>query len=210
MPAHAIDYTGMKFGMLTALEDVGTRHQKRLWRCRCDCGAETTITSARLGLTLSCGCIQRAQIGVLNSLRRRKPTSQSTEYKSWASMIQRCLNPTAPNYHLYGGRGIEICEEWQGKDGFAAFARDMGKRPLGTSLDRFPDKDGNYQPDNCRWADATQQSNNRRDTPEYAASRKATLDAGRKRMWEDPEIRARLVEDRRHRGRRMTKQPKGP
>jgi len=92
-------------------------------------------------------------------------------------MKERCRNANAPNFHLYGGRGITFCERWAE---FVNFLADMGERPEGTTLDRFPDKDGNYEPGNCRWADAKAQSNNRRNTPEAAAMRKVNLAKGRK------------------------------
>lgn len=88
------------------------------------------------------------------------------EYRSWSSMVARCENPAAPNYPRYGGRGISVCERW--RNDFAAFLSDMGPRPPGTSLDRV-DGDGNYQPGNCRWADARTQAQNR------AAARKVEI-----------------------------------
>lgn len=94
-------------------------------------------------------------------------------------MQNRCYLPSMPNYPLYGGRGIKVCEQWRGKAGFEQFFKDMGKRPVGTSLDRYPNKDGNYEPGNVRWATAKEQSNNRRDTPEYRAIRIASLKRGR-------------------------------
>lgn len=181
MPAYRNDYTGRKFGMLTALRDVGYRSGKRLWLCRCDCGKTTEIPSARFGLTLSCGCLQRSELGVQNRLRTRVPSSQTGEYKSYRSMLSRCLCPTAPNYHLYGGRGIGICDEWLAKGGFERFRVDMGPRPPLTSLDRI-DNDGNYEPGNCRWADAKKQASNRRETPELIAGRAKGLALGR-RYW---------------------------
>jgi hypothetical protein len=73
-------------------------------------------------------------------------------------MFTRCENPKAPNFKYYGGRGIKICERWRDFDLFIA---DMGERPSGTSLDRFPDGDGDYEPGNCRWATAHSQITNR-------------------------------------------------
>ena len=79
-------------------------------------------------------------------------------YKSWQAMKQRCSNPGATSYRMYGGRGIAVCEEWMGS--FAAFLRDMGKRPPGKTLDRIDNNKG-YAPGNCRWASPVTQSTNR-------------------------------------------------
>ncbi len=82
------------------------------------------------------------------------------EWHSWRSMIQRCTNPNNKNFKHYGGRGITICDRW--RFSFAAFWEDMGMRPGGTQLDRYPNNDGNYEPGNCRWATGSENSNNRR------------------------------------------------
>lgn len=85
--------------------------------------------------------------------------SQTTEYRVWASMKQRCLNQNSTRYARYGGRGIVICDQW--KNDFQAFLNDMGMRPSpGHSLDRI-DNDGNYTPDNCRWATRSEQQRNK-------------------------------------------------
>lgn len=73
-------------------------------------------------------------------------------------MKRRCLDPREDSFKDYGARGITVCDRW--RDSFAAFLADMGPRPKGTSLDRYPNKYGNYEPGNCRWATAIEQARN--------------------------------------------------
>jgi hypothetical protein len=88
--------------------------------------------------------------------------SAKPEYHSWDAMIQRCTNPKTSKWHLYGGRGVKVCERWLKFDNFIA---DMGPKPEPKrlySIDRFPNNEGNYEPSNCRWATWSQQNSNLR------------------------------------------------
>ena len=85
------------------------------------------------------------------------------EHKSWSGMLTRCENKNNRKFKDYGARGITVCGAWHD---FQAFFNDMGKRPAGTSLGRI-DNDGNYEPGNCEWQDATQQARNKRNTDRF-------------------------------------------
>lgn len=83
------------------------------------------------------------------STPRRRPVSR--EYAAWQTMLQGCTNPHSAGWRKYGSRGIRVCARWSGS--FAAFLADMGTSPRGFALVLWPNTDGNFEPNNCRWAE---------------------------------------------------------
>jgi hypothetical protein len=93
------------------------------------------------------------------------------EWEAWHAMRQRCLNPKNKGWKRYGGRGISVCPKWAI---FELFLEDMGKRPVGMTLERIDNSKG-YYPDNCRWATPKEQSHNRRNNKPLTARGKTML-----------------------------------
>lgn len=147
------DLSGRKFGKLLAIKEHSFNGRRRLWLCRCDCGNEKLIIAGNIknGGTISCGC-----------LRNNNGRSYEPYYATWIGMIGRCHKENNRDYHRYGGRGIQVCDEWRNSyESFKKWLIGNGFKK-GLSVDRYPDNNGNYSPDNCRLATPKQQGNNRR------------------------------------------------
>lgn len=155
-----INRIGHRYGRLLVVEYAGVNNRKKhLWKCICDCGSEKITLGNYLGIrTNSCGCLKEG-----NNPSMKFSTHgmrNSSEYKAWSEMRQRCGNPNNDKYKLYGNRGIRVCPEWEN---FETFYADMGPKPKGHSLDRI-NNNGDYEKSNCRWATQTQQVRNRNTT----------------------------------------------
>lgn len=151
---------GRKFGRLTVIS-LDRSKPGRFIVCRCDCGAKVSVSFklVRRGTTKSCGCFRRDVVAAKNTVHGMKGRQ---EYGHWKGMRQRCHDPNHHKYLRYGGRGVVICEAW---NDFAKFLEDVGPIPgPGYSLDRFPNRHGNYEPGNVRWATAKQQARNKDST----------------------------------------------
>ena len=158
--SRAVDLTGMRFERLSVIGK--TRKNGRVaWLCKCDCGNETKPYTTELmrGRAKSCGCLQKE---IASKTFHKHGQCKSRLYRIWSNMIQRCSNPKNDNYHLYGAKGVAVCEEWKDFSVFSKWAMESGYSD-NLSIDRIETNKG-YSPKNCRWATPQEQTDNRECT----------------------------------------------
>lgn len=158
------DLTGMKFGRLTVLRQIGLSIDRRSidWLCACECGNEKVVRSKYLlkGSIKSCGCMKHENHNRYNHFKKHGLWKHRL-YRIWALMKARCNNPNRKEYPNYGGRGIKVCKEWS-EDFLKFYNWAINNEYKDTLTLERSNNDGDYEPSNCKWATKIEQARNTR------------------------------------------------
>lgn len=171
-----LSLVGQRFGRL---EVKAVQRKENGWYAvsLCDCGNinERVVSNLKTPGLKSCGCWIKERMKQTNDLRTKHGMHDTPEYSVWEGIKQRCLNPKNCNYQKYGGRGISVCDRWLE---FVNFFSDMGKKPTPKHTIERLDFNGNYEPENCIWADWKTQSRNKRTSIilEFSGKRQSLAD----------------------------------